>query len=152
MCITQVALFLISIVGFGIPMSWSEPSRDANGNLSVQGMVFGVAHYIIHRAVIPRWLYAFGMKQLNLIEEAYARFGVFMLAAIDERSEELKKLRGSANEDEFAESIKDVFGRLVNAHRAEGKNALSEEEIIGNCFIFVRVRLHGIVLSADFDI
>lgn len=45
-------------------------------------------------------------------------------------------MEGSTDAD-VADSIKDVFGRLVNARLADGKNTLSDEEIIGNCFVFV---------------
>lgn len=137
----QFALFLISIAAFGIPMSWAEShkERDARGQLTVQATIFSVANYIMERAMLPRWIYVFGTEKLKLIEEAYKCFDVLMHGIIEQRATELDKLRGaeSGNEEQFAEAIKDVLGRLVNARRAEGKNALSEEEIIGNSFIFV---------------
>lgn len=120
-------------------MSWSEPERDAKGELSVQATIFLVANYIIERATLPRWLYCLGLNKLKLIEEAYNRFGLLMYSLIDDRSKQLDRLRGNASEEEFAEGIKDVLGRLVNARRTDGKNSLDEEEIIGNCFVFVRI-------------
>lgn len=119
-------------------MSWSDPERDARGELSVQATLLGVANYIIERAVFPRWIYYFGTAKLKRIEEAYTRFDSLIHSMIDERAKELEKLRvSSANKDELAESIKDVLGRLVNSRIVEGKNNLSEQEIVGNCFIFV---------------
>lgn len=129
---------MISTVGFGLPMSWSEPERNVKGELSVQATIFRVANYIIERAAMPRWLYYLGLEKLKVIEEAYNRFGTLMHSLVDERSKQLDKLRGTASEEEFAENIKDVLGRLVNSRRTEVKNSLNEEEIIGNCFVFVR--------------
>ena len=133
-------------------MAWSEPERDARGELSVQATIFGVANYIIERAAFPRWFYYFGTEKLKRIEEAYTKFGLLIRGMIDERANQLGKLRGSsANEDEFAEGIKDVLGRLVNAREVEGnKNSLSDEEIIGNCFVFVRL-FHFILLKISVE-
>ncbi|KAI5120962.1 hypothetical protein M0805_006635 [Coniferiporia weirii] len=134
----KLALFLISIVGFGLPMSWSEPPRDKNGKLSVQNMIFQVASNIMERGVIPRWAYHLGIKKLSEIDEAYVRFEGFMQERISEREAELKKTRAmeDASESSAGGGIKDIFGLLVNARLSEGKLSLSDEEIIGNCFIF----------------
>jgi len=35
------------------------------------------------------------------------------------------------------EAVRDVFGRLVDARSTDGKLTLSDEEIIGNCFVFM---------------
>ncbi|EJD03281.1 cytochrome P450 [Fomitiporia mediterranea MF3/22] len=134
----KLALFLIAIVGFNIPMSWNEPPRDENGRLSVQSMIFEVAAYILHRGQLPKWTYSLGFQKLKDIDEAYTTFEHFMHERILEREAQLKKIRameGSTDAD-IADSIKDVFGRLVNARLADGKYALTDEEIIGNCFIF----------------
>lgn len=106
----------------------------------MQATIFGVANYITERAAFPRWFYYFGTEKLKRIEEAYTKFGLLIRGMTDERAKQLEKLRGSnANEDEFSEGIKDVLGRLVNAREVEGsKNSLSDEEIVGNCFVFVR--------------
>ncbi|KAL5512726.1 hypothetical protein ACEPAG_2992 [Sanghuangporus baumii] len=134
----KLALFLIAIVGFGIPMSWSEPRRDEDGRLSIQSMIFEVASSILERSQLPKWSYSLGWKKLHQIDEAYKTFEAFMHERIAEREEQLKKTRSieGANDEDIAESIKDVFGRLVNARLSDGKLSLSDEEIIGNCFIF----------------
>lgn len=86
------------------------------------------------RAFLPRWFYFFGTEKLKRM----ARFGFLIHNMIEERAKQLRKLRrSSTNKDEFAESIKNVLGRLVNSREVEGKNSLSEQEIVVNCFIFV---------------
>lgn len=58
----QVALFLISICGFGIPMHWDEPVRDEDGHLSLREIVLTVSTTMMQRQVIPKSLYGFGFE------------------------------------------------------------------------------------------
>ncbi|KAL5483373.1 hypothetical protein ACEPAI_8604 [Sanghuangporus weigelae] len=133
----KLALFLIAVVGFGIPMSWHEPPRDDNGKLSAQRMIFDIATYIMERGIIPRWAYFLGIEKLKQIDEAYNRFEEFMQERIAEREAELLKLRAmEGGEVDLSIDLNSIFGRLVNARLTEGKNSLSDREIIGNCFAF----------------
>ncbi|KAL5528231.1 hypothetical protein ACEPAF_7367 [Sanghuangporus sanghuang] len=132
----KLALFIVSIVGFNIPMSWSEPRYDENGRFSVQAMILEVA---LRGSQIPRWAYYLGISNLKIIDEADTRFEQFMRERLAGCETQLRKLHdaGGASNTEIAESIKDIFGGLVNARVSEGKLTLSDEEIIGNCFVFV---------------
>ncbi|EJD03282.1 cytochrome P450 [Fomitiporia mediterranea MF3/22] len=134
----KLALFLIATVGFNIPMSWYEPPRNEEGRLFIQSMVFEVASNILLRSQLPKWSYSLGFKRLRDIDEAYTTFEHFMRERILERETELKEIRmmGGSSDADIADGIKDIFGRLVNARLADGKYALTDEEIIGNCFVF----------------
>jgi len=120
-------------------MKWIEEERDSQGRLSLQKMIFDVSGYILVRSRVPKMLYALGNPLLNRINEAYETFESFMHEQIKIRESELEKVRSmpGATEDDIAEAIGDVFGRLVNARAGDGKLSMSDEEIIGNCFIFV---------------
>ena len=105
-------------------------------------MIFDMATYIMERWFAPRWLYWFGMEKLTQIDEAYTAFVPFMKERIAERESELKKLKATdeQTDSERADLIKDSFGRLVLARLADGKLSLSDDEIIGNSFVFVSFR------------
>lgn len=120
-------------------MTWVEPPRTQNGKVSTQAMIFDMATYIMERWFSPRWLYWFGIEKLKQIDEAYTAFVPFMKERIAEREAELKKLKATdgQTEAERADLIKDIFGRLVLARLADGKLSLSDDEIIGNSFVFV---------------
>jgi len=120
-------------------MKWTEDERDSGGRLSLQKMIFDVSSFVLARARVPKLLYTLGIPVLNRIGEAYETFETFMHEQIKIREAELKALRSTsgATEDDVADAIGDVFGRLVNARIGDGKLSLSDEEIIGNCFIFV---------------
>ena len=48
---------------------------------------------------------------------------------------------------DISPSIRDVFGRLVNARITEGKHNISYEDVIGNCFIIVG--LYSLLVSIE---
>ena len=102
-------------------------------------MIFDMATYIMERFVTPRWAYWLGIEKLKKIDEAYAAFVPFMKERIADRESELKKLLATdgQNDRDRAELLKDVFGRLVDARLSGGKLTLSDEELVGNCFVFV---------------
>lgn len=126
------------MVGFGIPMSWDMADRDEGGHLTVQGMVFRVSQSILLRSRTPKWAYNLGIKSVSECDEAYTAFEKFMVERIAAREDELRKLQSlEEGGGDINEGIKDVFGRLVNARLSDGKLALNDSEIIGNCFILV---------------
>ncbi len=124
-------------------MKWIEEERDAQVRLLLQKMIFDVSTFILARSRVPKLLYALGNPLLNRIDEAYETFETFLHDQIKIREGELEKVRSSpgATEDDIAEAIGDVFGRLVNARMGDGKLSMSDEEIIGNSFIFVSVNI-----------
>jgi hypothetical protein len=74
-----------------------------------------------------------------MIDEAYTDFVGFMRRTISQREDEVKKLRAISGENaDINDFVKDVLGRLVGAKIGEGKLALTDEEVISNCFIMVR--------------
>ena len=102
-------------------------------------MIFDMASNLWTRWFLPKWAYRLGNKKLKRIDEAYSSFVPFMRHRIAERETELKKLRAcdTQAETDRTDLIKDVFGRLVDAKLSEGRLALSDEEVIGNSFVFV---------------
>ena len=60
-----------------------------------------------------------------------------MSSAILERRQQIQAEIDSKTDDE--ESVRDILGRLVTSQIKEGKNSLNDEEVMGNCFILVRL-------------
>ena len=120
-------------------MSWEEPRKDDRGRLSLQETIFKVSSSVIARARLPKVLYSLGIPVIAEVDEAYRAFESFMLKQIKNREDDVKKLRAMAgtSDADIAESSRNIFDRLVNAALLEGKLGLSDNELIGNCFIFV---------------
>lgn len=134
----KLALFLVAMVGFGIPMSWSTPPFDEHGKRSVQSLVFDISANIMARGTLPRWSYKLGIKKFDDIENAYNAFEEYVIKLIAQREIELKnsKAVNLPNGGAGGDNIKDILGRLVNSRLTGGKLTLTDEEIMGNCFIF----------------
>jgi hypothetical protein len=60
----QVALFVVAICAFGIPMAWAAPERDERGKMSVEKMVFEVSTSILARSRLPAVAYKLGNEKL----------------------------------------------------------------------------------------
>ncbi|KAH8831562.1 cytochrome P450 [Flagelloscypha sp. PMI_526] len=132
----KVAIFLVTIVGFNIPMNWTEPKRNADGRLSTQSMILTIAGSLMQRGLLPRWVFKLPFQKFREMEEAFSTFEEFMVARIEARETEIERLRATGSDEELGETLKDVFGRLVHARMADGKSSMSDREIIGNCFAF----------------
>ena len=59
----KLALFIISICGFGISMPWNFPKRTQDGKLSLQEAVFEVATSILIRSRTPMIFYSLPIKR-----------------------------------------------------------------------------------------
>ena len=129
-------------------MKWIAPPRREGGHLSSQAMIFDMATYIMERFYIPKWAYCLGFKKLKKIDEAYTEFVPFMKERIAQREEQLQRLSagGEGVDSAKADLTKDIFGRLVNARLSDGKLTLSDDELIGNAFIFVSETMFNEVL------
>lgn len=121
-------------------MTWIEPYRNAGGRLGLQAMIFKVSSTILARARIPKLWYSLGIPWLGEVDEAYGMFERLMRELLAKRETEFEDADHDADS---ADRIKDVLGRLVGARRSEGSLSMSDDEIIGNCLIFVRFRLRN---------
>ncbi|KAF8524986.1 cytochrome P450 [Gautieria morchelliformis] len=129
---TKVALLVIAACGFGIPLPWSSPS---NG-LSIRESIVTVASSILIRVYTPRLAYFLPITRLQKVDKAYTEFERFMKEHIASRKTEIKKMLALGNGvDEKVGS--DIFGRLVQASETEGRLGLADQELLGNCFIFL---------------
>ena len=132
-------MFLISIIRFGIPVSWSTPPFDEYGNRSVHSLFLYVTANIFTRGRVSDWLFKLGIKRLDDIDKEYKTFERYMSKLIAQREIELKSILDTegSNSSTLEDSLKDILGRLVYARLAEGKLSLTDDEIMGNCFLFV---------------
>ena len=125
-------------------MSWSTPPFDEFGNRSMQSLFASVTANIFLRGWAPKWVFKLGIKKLDDIDKEYEAFEKCMVGLISEREGKLKNMIDTEGYDinSGGEYIKDILGRLVYSRISEGKTTLSDEEIMGNCFIFVSIYMN----------
>jgi len=87
---------------------------------------------LVIRMVVPRWLYKLPIKRLHKIDTAYSTLADFMSTLISKRREEL--IAGGGEE---IQARRDVFSLMIHASEAEGKLAMSNEELCGNSLLML---------------
>lgn len=54
---SQLALFIIAAVGFGLPLEWDEPRYNSRGDMSAEEIITQVSTNILPRYALPWWVY-----------------------------------------------------------------------------------------------
>jgi len=123
------SLMTISAAAFGRRISWEDdqpsPGHDLSFKLSVQIVGSG----ILLRMLYPSWLFEWApTKKIREARDGFAEFRSYLMEMINER-----KLSGDKD------GRRDLLSNLVNANEEfleNGEQGLSEDEILGNMFMF----------------
>jgi cytochrome P450 len=127
----KFALHVITGAGFGVPINWdtSSDTVEAPHTLSFKNAVTTVLHHLFPIMLVPRRLWKLPFDTMRRASEGYYEFGNYMRELL-EREKALGKESDGQN----------LMAALVK-HSSEGEagsNALlSDQEIIGNTFIFL---------------
>ncbi|KDQ10000.1 hypothetical protein BOTBODRAFT_36620 [Botryobasidium botryosum FD-172 SS1] len=138
-----LALHVISAAGFGRPISWQDEVRSgaqgaipAGHLMSYQEAIETVCKGVFTRLLVPSWAMGFRTRWRK-IAVAFHELGQYMSEMIESRRKEGDTIKT----DEDGELYKsDLFSNLLAASDAEGvsgKGVLSEQELMGNIFIFL---------------
>lgn len=122
-----IALSIIGIAGFGSNMSWKEDEDvPPNHKLSFKHALHTVTSNIFIKLLTPGWVLGL-TKKLRAVDLGYKELGRYMEEMVRQRQEE-----GQGNNH-------DLFSNLIEANQAEddGAQKLTEQELIGNIFIFL---------------
>ncbi|KLO18993.1 cytochrome P450 [Schizopora paradoxa] len=137
---SKFTMAIIARCAFGQPIAWQRDINHASDSVeekALQDMPFGdalraVSEGAICRLAAPRWAYKLGIKTLSDLDRAYTSLRKFMTAfAAFRRAEIAEKSVGVGSVEN------DLFTRLVVANEKEGKNGLTDDELIGNTFAFL---------------
>ncbi|KAJ7572134.1 cytochrome P450 [Mycena floridula] len=123
---TKVALMVLARCAFGKPMPWI-PDNDSFDVVEFGDALVTVSETFIERLALPRWIYSLPIAHFRKIEKAYTTLTRHIHELIDER-----RTHGSDDAPRF-----DVFSLLIQASEAEGKLALSADELVGNTFFLL---------------
>ncbi|OCH86802.1 cytochrome P450 [Obba rivulosa] len=125
-----IALYIIGIAGFGRRMSWSDEEGPAPGHkLTFKDALHTVSTDLFLKVVCPGWLLKLGpTERIRHFHTAYDELERYMHGMVRARKQSEKK-----------EERYDLFSSLLDANEDEsdGKTKLSDEELVGNIFIFL---------------
>lgn len=127
----KFTLHVLTGAGFGVPFSWETSSDEIwpNHKLSFRDAVSSVLHHLLGTVLVPKLLWKLPIEYLRECELGYDEFGKYMYELLDR-----EKKRGKDSDGQ------NLLAALVK-HAAEDdvgeKGRLSDQEIIGNTFIFL---------------
>ncbi|KAG8687554.1 hypothetical protein FRC11_006996 [Ceratobasidium sp. 423] len=126
----QITLCVIAKAGFGQDIEWGNDGEVPEGHkLTFKQALLTVSHNITLIIVLPKWMFGW-RKHWKEVRDAYQELRLYFQEMISSRRAE--NTPGSRVQ---AEEQHDLFNQLILAH--DDDNVLSEEELIGNVFLFL---------------
>ncbi|KAF9818115.1 hypothetical protein IEO21_02957 [Rhodonia placenta] len=111
---------------------WMSKNDDDHAEgMSIGTTLALVVQGTIIRQVVPQWAYRLPIRRLREVDEAYTRMTAFMQSLVADKKAEAVTVEGNDT------SPNDLFSRLIQASESEGKNGLTDKELISNVFIFL---------------
>ncbi|KXS99863.1 hypothetical protein AC578_4466 [Pseudocercospora eumusae] len=142
----RLSLHVISRAGFGVKLYWPhEQSATAiphGHSMTYKDALETLLHSVIPLMLLPRWLMkCLPFEGLRRADQSLTEWGQYMREMYEEKRKEVK--RGESTEG------MDLMGALVkgsgqtadvlnsDAEKAQAKQLLTDEEILGNSFVFI---------------
>ncbi|KAF9039207.1 cytochrome P450 [Panaeolus papilionaceus] len=121
-----LALFVISIAGFGYAISWDDGALPKGHKMTFKNALHISARDIAYKFLAPEWAMTWTEK-LRTVKMAFEELRQYMVELIEERSK-------------MSDNIErhDIFSNLLEANRDDGQfSKLVDDELIGNIYIFL---------------
>jgi cytochrome P450 len=143
--VTKLALHIISAAGFGHKMQWQgydSHQPDPNAETSMPKVTFAESlktfvDEIFVLFIFPKWFLKFSPSaHLRKIHKAPDIFSKHVQQAINEARSKHNMEQGYENKQQLRKN--DLLSNMINSGGSHGsdKGRLSDQEIIGNVFIF----------------
>ncbi|PPQ80143.1 hypothetical protein CVT25_001442 [Psilocybe cyanescens] len=121
-----IALFVIGVAGFGKTISWKEDDVIPPGHsMTFKDALHTVTTHFYVKILVPSWAMGFTAKTRKT-RQAFSELHLYMKKMVRERQNDEKVER-----DDLLSSL-----LAANDHDLDG-STLSEDELIGNIFIFL---------------
>ncbi|KAI0279053.1 cytochrome P450 [Russula aff. rugulosa BPL654] len=123
-----IALFVISVAGFGRRVTWTSDTVVPPGHqMTFKDALHILSTNLVLKIVVPDWAINL-TKQTRKVGLAFTELKKYMLEMVEARRDVDK-----------VEERYDLFSGLLDATQDEtgGKAALSDDELMGNMFIFL---------------
>ncbi|ESK89419.1 cytochrome p450 [Moniliophthora roreri MCA 2997] len=123
-----IALFVISVAGFGRRISWKDDiGVPAGHQMTFKETLHEVSNGLLIKLALPKWVMGFN-ERFRRVRLAFEEIEQYMLEMIASRRNADKK-----------EERYDLFSSLLDANddTTSGEPPLSESDLMGNIFIFL---------------
>lgn len=130
----KVGLYVISACGFGLTFPWSAPPMSED-RTSIQHNIETIERHYLSLTFAPKWIWKLPIASLRRIHAEYKSLLNFMLQEVAQRRATIEEaLKHGESDDSYVKQ--DVFSRLVLANLTDGKNNLSDSELVGRSYTY----------------
>lgn len=119
----SLTLMVICSAGFGVHVPWEDEAAPSGHRLTFKSAVRGVSDGLMLKIGVPDKIMPW-FKRTAHIQEAFEELHQYMKEMVKERSKSYR-------------DYSDLFSNLIEANEAEEGQKLTNEELIGNIFIFL---------------
>lgn len=131
--ITKIALHVITSAGFGYPLELEGSGEIPEGHqMSFHDSIHGTLDNIITLVAVPRILFQLPIKHLRDTKRAYDEVASYLQDLI-----ELAKHNHKSKADAEENILSNLVAHSVNVWEGSKNHALTDDEIIGNAFVFL---------------
>jgi len=129
----KIALHVMMAAGYGYPLEWESSGDIAAGHqMSFHDSIHATLDNIIALVAVPRLLFALPITHLKNIKQAYDEVGLYLQDLID-----VGKSGPAHNSDGGENILSNLIAHSTNIWKGSKESALSDDEIIGNAFLFL---------------
>lgn len=128
----MLALHVIMGAGYGVPFTWHESSDKPwpKHKLSFKSSVLGLLKHLLGIVIIPKVLWKLPFRKLQTMNEVYNEFGQYL--------RDLLERPKTLNEEDLSQNLISALSKSAEMEKREvGSVGLTEDQIIGNAFIFL---------------
>ncbi|KAF8688416.1 cytochrome P450, partial [Rhizoctonia solani] len=128
--VDQITLCVISKAGFGQDIEWGNDGEAPEGHkFTFKQALFTVSKNLPLIIVVPKWMFGWTKHWVH-VRDAYQEMRLYFQEMISSR-----RADNTPGSQAQAEEQHDLFNQLLLAHDDSSK--LSEEELLGNVFLFL---------------
>ncbi|CAE6419703.1 unnamed protein product [Rhizoctonia solani] len=126
----QITLCIISKAGFGQDIEWGNSGEASEGHqLTFKQALLIVSHNLHVIIILPKWILGW-RKDWIKVRDAYEELRLYFQEMISSR-----RANNTPGSRIQVQEQHDLFNQLILAH--DDNNTLSEDELLGNVFLFL---------------
>ena len=128
----RIGLHVIAAAGYGYPFDWESSSEvPPRHQMSFRDSILSTLDNLIPILAIPKMILSLPIKSLQNISHPYIEFGSYIQELVDFGKSRLEESRNHAS------ILSALVSHSVEAGGRTKERALRDDEITGNCFIFL---------------
>lgn len=140
----RLSLHVISRAGFGVGLHWPHEQSDTKippgHQMSYKSALETLLHNLIVMIITPRWVLKHSpLKMHKVAYQAFSEWGMYMREMYEDKRAEVKSGGSRGGMDLMGALVKGagITEESLNDSENGGSQLLTDDEILGNAFVFI---------------